>query len=71
MLVNAPRSCICILCWSETDDKHFPPIFVNSDAIPVDEANVDSKVAQLVSDQGKQKKQVRNCEERSDELRMR
>mmetsp|Transcript_24785 Transcript_24785/g.46611 ORF Transcript_24785/g.46611 Transcript_24785/m.46611 type:complete len:503 (+) Transcript_24785:67-1575(+) len=57
MYHNSEISCICILCWSETDDKHFPPIFVNSDSIPVDEAGVDSKVAQLVSDQGKQKKQ--------------
>jgi hypothetical protein len=57
MFHNSEISCISLLCWSETDDKHFPLIFVNSDAIPVDEASVDAKVAQLVSDQGKQKKQ--------------
>jgi len=57
MYHNVEISMLCVLCWSETDDKHFPPIFVNSDAIPVDDGIVDAKVAQLVSDQGKQKKQ--------------
>ena len=57
MYHNVEISMLCVLCWSETDDKHFPPIFVNSDAIPVDDSVVDAKVAQLVSDQGKQKKQ--------------
>ena len=57
MYLNVEISMLCVLCWNETDDKHFPPIFVNSDAIPVDDSIVDAKVAQLVSDQGKQKKQ--------------
>ena len=66
---NEEISCITVLCWSESDDKHFPPIYINSDMVHVDEASVDSKVAQLVSDQGKQKVQQTHEQLRKDVLK--
>ena len=54
---NSDLNLLTILCWSETDDKHFPPIFVDSSAIDIDDNVVNSKVQQLASDQGKQKNQ--------------
>ena len=66
---NEEISCITVLCWSETDDKHFPPLYINSDMIHVDEAAIEGKVAQIASDQGKQKVQQTHEQLRKDVLK--
>jgi hypothetical protein len=66
---NEEISCITVLCWSETDDKHFPPLYINSDMIHVDEASIEGKVAQMASDQGKQKVQQTHEQLRKDVLK--
>ncbi len=60
---NTEVNCIAIMCWNETEDKHFPPIFVDSSRIPIDEAAVEAKVGQMTADQQKQKQSAPSSRE--------